>query len=88
MQRYTVYFSWKLFYMFRVVQSPIIRSANNFFYSIWYLSHSYCYQPLSWKRWNWFVCTLADAVYIGVCDPNDGWWSHPKQVQQFLDKIN
>jgi hypothetical protein len=39
MQRYTVYFIWKLLYMFRVVPSPIIRSAN----SIWYLSHRYCY---------------------------------------------
>ena len=29
MQRYTVYFIWKLLYMFRVVPSPIIRSANN-----------------------------------------------------------
>jgi len=23
-------------------------------YSIWYLSHRYCYLPLSWKSWNWF----------------------------------
>jgi len=29
MQRYTVYFIWKLLYMFRVVSPPIIRSANN-----------------------------------------------------------
>ena len=29
MQRYTVYFIWKLLYMFRVVPPPIIRSANN-----------------------------------------------------------
>ena len=43
MQRYTVYFIWKLFYMFRVVLPPIIRSANNYIYSIWYLSHRYCY---------------------------------------------
>ena len=28
MQRYTVYFIWKLLYVFRVVPSPIIRSAN------------------------------------------------------------
>ena len=27
MQRYTVYFIWKLLYMFRVVPPPIIRSA-------------------------------------------------------------
>ena len=35
MQRYTVYFIWKLFYMFRVVPPPTIRSANNCIYSIW-----------------------------------------------------
>jgi hypothetical protein len=44
MQRYTVYFIWKLLYMFRVVQPPINRSANNCIYSIWYLSDRYCYQ--------------------------------------------
>jgi len=38
MQRYTVYFIWKLLYMFRVVPPPIIRSANNCIYSIWHLS--------------------------------------------------
>ena len=46
MQHYTVYFIWKLLYMFRVVPSPIINSANNCIYSIWYLSHRYCYLPL------------------------------------------
>ena len=54
MQCYTVYFIWKLLYMFRVVPPPIIRSANNCIYSIWYLSRRYCYLPLSWKSWNWF----------------------------------
>jgi hypothetical protein len=38
---------WELLYMFRVVLSPIIRSANNCIYSIWYLSHRYCYLPLA-----------------------------------------
>jgi len=33
--------------MFRVVPPPIIRSANNCIYSIWYLSHRYCYLPLA-----------------------------------------
>jgi hypothetical protein len=46
MQRYTVYFIWKLLYMFRVVPPPIIRRANNCIYSIWYLSDRYCYLPL------------------------------------------
>ena len=45
MQRYTDYFIWKLLYMFRVVPPPIIRSANNCIYIIWYLSHRYCYLP-------------------------------------------
>jgi len=38
MQRYTVYYIWKLLFMFRVVIPPIIRSAYNCIYSIWYLS--------------------------------------------------
>jgi len=38
MQRYTVYYIWKLLYMFRVVPPPIIRNACNCIYSIWYLS--------------------------------------------------
>jgi len=46
MQRYTVYFIWKLLYMFWVVPPPIISSAYNCIYSIWYLSHHYCYLPL------------------------------------------
>jgi hypothetical protein len=46
MHRYTVYV-WKLLCMFRVVFSPIIRSAYNCIYSICYLSHRYCYLPLS-----------------------------------------
>jgi hypothetical protein len=38
-------FFWKLLYIFRVVPSPIIRSANKCIYSMWYLSHRYCYLP-------------------------------------------
>ena len=64
MQRYTVYFIWKLLYMFWVVSPPIIRSANNFIYSIWYLSHCYCYLPLSWKSWNWFQCAVHTETSI------------------------
>jgi hypothetical protein len=33
-------------------------------YSIWYLSHRYCYLPLSWKSWNRFECAVG-----GVCHP-------------------
>jgi len=55
-QRYTVYFIWKLLYTFRVVP-PIIRSANNCIYSLFFFisnsihyslpsTYSICY-PLS-----------------------------------------
>ena len=44
MQRYTVYFIWKLLYMFRLAPPPIIRSANNCIYSICYLSHRYRFE--------------------------------------------
>ena len=92
-------FIWKLLCMFRVVPPPIIRSANNCIYSIWYLSHRYCYLPLSWKRWNWFeraqqqqvavmVWQIPDAVDTVVCTPDDGWWYYLKHVEQFSDKIN
>jgi hypothetical protein len=57
--------------MFRFVLPPIIRSAYNCIYSIWYLSHRYCYLPLSWKRWNRFECAVG-----GV---------RPKHVEQFPD---
>jgi hypothetical protein len=58
---------WKLLCMFRVVLAPIIRSAYNCIYSIWYLSHRYCYLPLSWKSWNRFVCAVGGVriQYIG-----------------------
>ena len=60
MQRYTIYYIWKLLYMFWVVFLPIICSAYNCIYSIWYLSHRYCYLPLSWKSWNWFECAHSN----------------------------
>jgi len=48
--------------MFRVLLPPIIRKANNCIYSIWYLSHRYCYLPLSWKSWNRFECAVGGAT--------------------------
>jgi hypothetical protein len=46
MQRYTVYLYLETALLFRVVLSPIIRSAYNCIYSVWFLSHRYCYLPL------------------------------------------
>jgi len=50
---------WKLLYMFRVVTRPIIKSIYNCIYSIWYLSHRYCYLLLSWRSWNRFECAVG-----------------------------
>jgi hypothetical protein len=54
---------WKLLYMFRVVSPPIIRSAYNYVFSIWYLSHRYCYLPLSKKSWNRSECAVGGVRY-------------------------
>ena len=32
--------------------------------------------------------TNPDAVDTVLCAPDDGWWYHPKHVEQFPDKIN
>jgi hypothetical protein len=65
--------------MFWVVPAPIIKSANNCIYSICYLSHRYCYLPLSWRSWRFHPkhveefpdinkqCNVASSwIYIGI----------------------
>jgi hypothetical protein len=84
MQRYTVYLYLETALHVSVVLPPIIRSAYNCIYSIWYLSHRYCYLPLSWKSWNRFEQPVPDAIDTVVCAP-DGWKYHPKHVEQFPD---
>jgi hypothetical protein len=73
--------------MFRVVLPPIIRSAYNWIYSIWYLSHHYCYLPLSWKCWNRFECAVGGVRHPQHTQtaPDFGWKYHPKHVEQFPD---
>jgi hypothetical protein len=66
MQHYTVYFTWKLLYMFRVVPSPVIRSTDNCVYSIWYLLHCHCYLPLSWKSWNAVQFIVVHSFLVSV----------------------
>jgi hypothetical protein len=34
------------------------------------------------------VRQIPDAVDTGVCALDDGWWYHPKHVEQFPDTIN
>ena len=79
MQRYTVYFIWKLLYMFRVVPPPIIRSANNFIYSIWYLSHRYCHLPLT--SHSLFYLETALHVSGGIST------HHQKRKQLYLQHL-
>jgi hypothetical protein len=100
MQRYTVYFILKLLYMFRMVPPPIIRSANNYIYSTWYLSHSYCYLPLLWKSWNCNsnsstsgICHTVTAICryrgkVGTAVPTLPWqWQVAVMVWQIPDAV-
>jgi len=65
---------WKLLYMFRVVLPPIIRSVYKCIYRIWYLSHRYCYLPLSWKSWNQYECAVGGVGQINkLCDVASCW---------------
>jgi hypothetical protein len=69
MQHYTVYFIWKLLYMFQVVLSPIIRSANN------YLQHLVFVTPLLLSAAiveELELVGIPDAVDTVVCTPDDG----------------
>jgi len=75
MQLYTVYFIWKLMYMFRVVPPPIIRSANNCIYSNWYFSDRYCYLPLDAALHSLFY--LETAVHV-----SGGTSTHHKERKQ------
>jgi hypothetical protein len=34
------------------------------------------------------VWQIPDAVGTVVCAPDNGWWYHPKHVEQFPEKIN
>jgi hypothetical protein len=62
----------KLLYMFRVVLRPINRSSYKCTYSIWYLSHRYCYLLLAWKHVEQFpdinkLCNFVSCwIYIGI----------------------
>jgi hypothetical protein len=72
-------FFWKLPYMCQVVPPPIIRSANNCVYGIWYLSYRYCYLLLLWKSWNWFECAVGGVRHL---QHNT---AHSNQFQLFHD---
>jgi hypothetical protein len=69
--------------MFRVVLPPIIRSAYNCIYSVWYFSHRYCYLPLSWKSWNRF-----EFAACGVRHPQHTKNQTEMHGQQIIKKHN
>ena len=81
MQRYTVYFIWKLLYMFRMVPPPIIRSANN------YLQHLVFVTPLLLPAATVEELELRSNSSTRAA-ADDWWWYHPKHAEQFPDKIN
>jgi hypothetical protein len=54
MQRHTVYLYLETALHVSGVTSTHHQEHINCIYSIWYLSHRYCYLPLSWKSWNRF----------------------------------
>jgi hypothetical protein len=33
------------------------------------------------------VLQIPDAIDTVICAPDDGWWYHPKHLEQFPDKI-
>ena len=51
-----------------------------------YLQHLVFVTPLS-RQLAVTVWQIPDAVDTVVCAPDDGWWYHPKHVEQFPDKI-
>jgi hypothetical protein len=59
MQRYTVYLYLETALHVSGGTSTHHQERIHCIYSIWYLSHRYCYLPLSWKSWNRFECAVG-----------------------------
>jgi hypothetical protein len=79
MQRYTVYFVWKLLYFLSGGTSIHPQERKQL-----YLQHlALVTLTLSITVWQ-----IPDAVDAVVCASEDGWRYQPKHVEQFPDKIN
>jgi hypothetical protein len=63
MQSYTVYLYMETALHVSCGTSTHHQEHINCIYSIWYLSHRYCYLPLSWKSWNRFECAVGGVRY-------------------------
>jgi hypothetical protein len=59
MQRYTVYLYLENALHVSGGTSTHYQERITCIYKIWYLSHRYCYLPLSWKSWNRFECAVG-----------------------------
>ena len=74
MPRYTVYFIWKLLYMFRVVPPPLIRSANNCVIAVFgcrplrWLSHRSGWEPKTYVKPEAAV-TVFELLMMGGVSP-------------------
>jgi len=75
MERYAVYFIWKLLYMFRWYHHPSSGAQTTVS-----TTSGICHTVTVWQ--------IPDAVDAVVCAPDDGWWYHREHVEQFPDKIN
>ena len=85
MQLYTVYLYLETALHVSGGTSTNHQEHINYIYSIWYLSHRYCYLPLSRRSWKRFEWQIPDAIDTIVCAPDDRWRYHPKHVEQFPD---
>jgi len=68
MQLYTVYLIYKLFYMLRVVSTPIIKSTNKFVSCVLlYFSCVYCCSCLVCNCCSCLCVLLSSYVYLLYC---------------------
>ena len=85
----SIYYSASSLYMFRVSNTPIIRSTQNCNYS-----HQYCAAaPLhrgkaSFATLEGGSCTVPEAVVTVLCTPDNGCDWHPKHVEWTCRIIN
>jgi len=92
MQRYTVYFIWKLLFMFRGYHHPVsgaqttVSTASGICHTV--TSNIY---PTRFNvtQFIWKLLYMFRGYHHPSSGaPDDGWWYHPKHVEQFPVKIN
>ena len=91
----SIYYSASSLYLFRVSTAPIIRSAQNFNYSLQYrsyffvqLSPSNVVNLLSALVAAQKIWPVSEAVVTVLCTPDDGCGWHPKHVEWTCRIIN